>query len=560
MSETREEYELVTDKQKELAPLFDRMDKDEELYFLKPYEMKQLPPNDSKKVDDVANITLNDPLLFATKAIAIIAGAKRQSIVEGDDLTDKQTTKIEQFTDDLYYMVNEWLVKRGILSLDSFVNEQVCIRGRIAARACISLNGNTIRPAVLPLDARQFVYESDQDGMIWGAPIFRRSKAQIKREYGESVQVGSDFAEVVDFWSAERNIIFVDRRVVKDQPNPYGYPPFVVSVCPIGSSFNTTDAQQHQGESIFWANRAIWEEKNRCATILQTINILSLFAGLQYESTLGTAAPKSEQSPWKPRTVHPVEKGGGFRPMPLGDIKNATRLFYSALETALQRGSLSAVDYGTLTFPLSAVAISTLTASRDDIFLPRIQAIALFYQALTRMVIDQCKGFGRSFRLTNEGKRNTYSSGDFKGEYTIKYRFFTDSKEQATANLSIANAAQNFLSGDTIRREVLKLQDPDGEQAKFLSEQAEKVDEVLFLYRRASSLITEDKPVEAYILAQRIVSVLKQRQAQGTITNVNELKGATPQPEMAKPAEPMPLVGGGRMRTPPQEEGVNANV
>ena len=553
MTDETADYKIIEDKKQEMSSIFSRMDKDENLYFLVPYKMMQLPPNDGKEMPDTANITLNDPLLFANKAIAIMGGATMQTVVEGRDMSDKQTTKIEEFLDDFFYMLDEWLVKRSILGLDSFINEQICIRGRIVARTCIRVDkaGNLI-PDVLPLDAKSFVYDIDDKGLIWGAPTFSRSKAQIEREYGK--RISSEFGEVVDFWDAEKNVVFVDREIIKEQANPYGYPPFVLAICPIGSMFNTVNAKEHEGESILWANRNLWQEKNRTATILQTLNIATLFGGLQYESSKGEAASKPEESPYGVRKVHPVEKGGGYKPMPISDIRSATRLFYSILEASLQKGSLSVIDYGTLTFPLSAIAITRLTGQRDDIFLPRIQAKATFYQILSRMVINQCIALKKSFELGQLGSRNTYRANDLKGDYTIKYRFFTLSKEQDIADLSIANAAQGFLSGDTIRREVLKLKNPDGEKTKFLSEQAEKADEVLFLYRRASELIEDEKPLEAYILGKRIVTLLRQRQMQDKLTEAKE------KPDQATRKGLLPLLGaggggqggGGQGRVPPE--------
>jgi len=539
--ETKDIYKLIEDKRSEMSDTFARMDKDENLYFLKPYKMMGLPPNDSKEVEDVANITLNDPLLFATKAIAIIGGATMQTVIEGRDMDDKQTTIIEQFLEDYLYMVDERLVKREIPGLDGFVNEQICVRGRIAARICNRLGKEgDLEADVLPIDTRNFGYDTDNNGLIWGAPTFRRSRAAIKREYDKDVE--ESFVDVVDYWDEKQNIVFIEKEVVKEQKNPYGYPPFVVSICPIGSMLGTDSAIEHRGESILWANRDLWAEKNRTATILQTLNIAALFGGLQYESDQGVNAQKPSVSPFGTRKVNPVEKGGGYKPMPINDIKSATRLFYAVLDASLQKGSLSVVDYGTLSFPLSAVAITRLTGSRDDIFLPRIQAKAEFYQSLSRMVINQCMALKKSLNLGQHGNKNKYTSQELKGDYSINYRFFTISKEQDIADLSIANAAEKYLSGDTIRREVLHREDPDGEEMKFLSEQAEKVDEVLFLYRRASKLIENEKPLEAYILAKRIVTILKQRQLQGAMTDM-QAKG-TPESQGGK--EVLPLLAGGK--------------
>ena len=552
--ETTEEYKLVTAKMEEMEPLFNRMDEDEGLYLLKPYEMKKLDSTEKEK--DVANVTLNDPLLYAKKAIAITGGYQRQTVIEGKDLTDKQTTKIEEFLGDIFYMVNEWLVKREIPSLDAFLNEKACIRGRILGRSCIRLDkeGNII-PDILPLDARWFPYDTDENGMAWAAPIFRRSKAKVEREYGITPKEG--FSEVVDFWTPQKNIVFVEKEVVKTQKNPYGYVPFVQSICPIGSMLSTEDGIKHQGESIFWPDRDLWKEKNEMATILKTLTRKALKGGLQLEVSDPSQAKKPETSPYKEDVVVPVEKGGGFKQLPVNDIKSATRLLYSIVETCLQRGELTPLDYGTLTFPLSSVAILNLIGARNDIFAPILSMIASYYQALSRMIIDQCTSSGKAIKLGRPGGYNTYNPSDLEGAYSIEYNFFLMSKEQTAADLTMANAARGFLPDNYILRELLKVQDPDGLELELKAQQAEKTDEVLFLYRRAISLVDKDKPtqeeqIEAAILTERAETIYRQRKSLGGVSPIEGKREPEPQGK-----ELLPLFtkggGGGAKGTPRPE-------
>jgi hypothetical protein len=314
--------------------------------------------------------------------------------------------------------------------------------------------------------------------------------------------------------------------------------------------FYSKDAMEHKGESILWANRDLWAEKNRTATILQTINVNGLFAALQYETSDLASVKKPKVSPYKQRAVVPVEKGGGFKAMPVTDIKRATTLFYSVLESDLQRGSLAAIDYGTLNFPLSSLAMARLTGSRNDIFLPRVNTKAVFYQALSRMLINQCIALDQPIVLGRKGSENEYKLADLAGDYTIKYRFFTESAEDRIASLTMAKDASLFYSRDTIRRDYLHDKDPDGEEIRFLSEQAEKVDEVLFLYRRARKLLEPvrqgenpsiQNKIEAYLLAQRLQTIIKQRNAMGQLSPIEGNKFAEvqtqPKPEQAETRE-----------------------
>jgi len=111
-----------------------------------------------------------------------------------------------------------------------------------------------------------------------------------------------------------------------------------------------------------------------------------------------------------------------------------------------------------------------------------------------------------------------------------------------------------------VRRDYLHDKDPDGEEIKFLSEQAEKVDEVLFLYRRARKLLEPvskgEKPsiqnkIEAFLLAQRIQTIIKQRNALGQLSPIEGNRFAEVQaegkvrPESAEAKEP---VGAGTTR------------
>lgn len=279
---------------------------------------------------------------------------------------------------------------------------------------------------------------------------------------------------------------------------------------------------------------------------------------MQLEVEHPETAKLPDDSPYGTDKVLMVEKGGGYRPMPIGDIKNATRVGYSIIESSLQRGSLTAIDYGNLTFPLSAIAYTEITSGRNDILMPRIQAIAFFYQALTRMIIDQVMSFGKTITIGQPGNQREYSKSDLDGDYEIKYRFFTQSKEQTIADISIARSAEGILPLGYVYRELMKVQDPDGLLAQLKAQQAENLDEVAFCFERASSLIAmaEKKPepektklyLSAYIMAERAETILKQRRALGTLSPI---EGKTERKPESQGKELLPLMaegkgGGGR--------------
>lgn len=547
----KKEYKLVTEKRTEMKDIFKRMDDDEDIYLLEPYEMYHLPPHDTRKVDDVVNVTLPDPLTFARKAIAIMCGATMESVVKGRKLTPKATTKIEEFLQDIYYMVDEWLPKRRLPNFDAYINEQNCLRGRMLARSCIRIDRERgLVPDVVPLDSRFYVDDTDGNDILWAAPWYQRSRANIERQYSRDtdrkITIAKKSAEVVDYWDKDHEIVFVDGKVVRDQENTYKYPPFVFTIVPAGSMFASSDALEHQGESILWQTRDLWKEKNRAATIMQTMNVNALHPPLQYESGHGEDKPPSEKSPYKSRTIHGIEKGTkGYFPIPFSEIKRATTHFYAILEAALQRATLSAIDYGTLSFPLSAIAITQLTGSRNDIFFPRVQGKASFYQDLSRMMIDQCMGLGRMIEIGHKGSENRYTKSDLNGAYSIEYRFFTDSAEQQLANFSIANAAREYLDLDTILQEVIKVKNPGEVKAKWQSEQLERTDELIFLFRRGKAIFDieetprRDKEIEANIIGQRVRLIRRQREA---MVVPNQIEGQGTEERQQRGRDLLPLL------------------
>lgn len=563
MAETEQKIiEKIDDKIGDMQPIFDRMDTDEKLYFLEAYKMMTLDGH--SEMPDVANITLNDPLTYASKAIAILGSYQRQTEVKG--LTDKKTTKIEEFLADVDYIVDESLTKRDIISLDAFIDEQLCIRGHIGARCCVKSDkeGKFISP-VLPLDTRYFPHDNDHNGMIWGAPIFRRFKNQIEREYEKELQeknitLQKGFNEVRDYWDAIENNVFINKKLAMEEANTWGYPPFVKILCPLGTTLNTTLALKHKGESIYWANRELFAKKNEIASLLETLTIYGLFPGLQYESEEGENAVKPDDYPQGMRKISPIEKGAGYKNLPVMDIKRATSLLYSILEVCLQKGSLTPLDYGTLNFPLSGVTVHSLIGAREDIFLPRLQAKALFRQALSRMVIDQTIKLGKTVYLGQEGKENEYTPQDLKGDYTINYRFSLVTKEQTAADAALANSMKGTLSDDYIRRRIFQVDDPDGMKATLDSEAAVREDDVLrnffrglgFLYE-AEKLTGDEKRIKqdaAKTIMQRIRTIMAQRRAMGQLSPI---EGTQPEP---KPSEEILSlfgkggVGGGAKGTP----------
>ncbi|KKK96849.1 hypothetical protein LCGC14_2658660, partial [marine sediment metagenome] len=290
-------YQLVFDKKQEMSELTKRQDDDRKLAQLDPpYVMKNL---DGQPTPDVINVTMNEAMVFAGRAAAIMSGANMQRIVYGRELSDTDTTTIEEFYRDIYYANDLMLANSLFTSLYGFLIEQILIRGSIAARCLMRTEGGEngkFIPDIMPLDTRYFPYETDSQGLIWGAYETTRTKAQIERDYG--IVIRGRWSTVTDFWDDTVNDIYIAKQHysggsqsgIKDsvkyperkREHGLGYPPLIFMKSGAGfHSLMDVGGLKFQGESIFNNNRGLIPELHRAASIMQTLTAMG-FEGALY--------------------------------------------------------------------------------------------------------------------------------------------------------------------------------------------------------------------------------------------------------------------------------------
>lgn len=564
-------YQLVVDKRGEMSELFKRMDDDKNLAILDPYQMVDLQKN---VTPDVINVTMNEAKVFFDKCCSYMNGANMQRIVYGKDLSDKDTTLIENFYEDIYYANDLILAKAIFCSLYGFLVEQLIGRGHCAARVLLREWKDKFIPEIFPFDTRYFYYETDSTGMIWGAFDTTRSRAQIERDYG--IVIRGKSAVVTDFWDDTVNDIFIggqpykggsltkepEKHPERRREHELGYPPLVFQKSGAGlQSFMDAGILKYQGESVFASNRGLIPELHRAASIMMTLTDMS-FEGALSLHLQETGGDKPE-SPYGRRKITELGINERYEPVPINDVKNATTLFYNMLVGALQRGGLPNIDYGNLSFPLSAVAISKLTASKDAIFIPRLNALALFYREASLMIKKQYVQAGYSVELGEEGMEREYKAEVIDKKFATRYEFHTVSPEQDVANYAIGQQAMAIgISRHTTFTDIIKLRDPDGEINKSRDEKAEQGDIAITLNRRLRSLANREgifdeatgKDIEAEMILQQLEMVLRQRAVGGT-TGLAPAEGGIGAGQNVKPMIPLfgEEGGGGRVTPAPEE-------
>lgn len=546
--------QLVRDKKKEMGRLYDRYDRDKKLAILDPFEMQDLK---GRKTPDVLNVTMNEAQVFLSRSKAIMTGANMQRIVFGRKLDEKDATNIEHFYEDIHYDVDQMFTNLRHTSLYGFLIEQLLGRGAAVVRCLMREDGDKFSPDISGYDVRYFAYESDSTGIMWGAPFALQTKAEVLRDYGIALN-GTRPAVVTDFWDDEVNEISIGDRLYRggsetNDPDRHpertilhglGYAPFVYNQSGVGlQSFMDDGIIEHQGESLFVSNRGLIPHLHHAASIFLTLTDMSFEGALQ----LHLEEPNSGEKPSDPfgrRKVNELGLTEKYTLMPINDVKNAARLFYNMLVGALQRGGLPNIDYGGLSFPLSAVAISKLTASKDAIFLPRLQALGYIYRTLAWMIKDQYIKGGYTTELGEEGMEREYSTSDIDKKFSTRYEFHSTSPEQDIANTAIGQQQIALgVSRETVFTSTLKFNDPIGEINKARAEKVEAGDIAQTLFKAGLQQVEDGELELAEMTLQQLEKVLRDR-ARGMDTGLAPARGGLPSGiDNLKPM--VPLLGEG---------------
>ncbi|KKM18863.1 hypothetical protein LCGC14_1661470 [marine sediment metagenome] len=320
------------------------------------------------------------------------------------------------------------------------------------------------------------------------------------------------------------------------------------------------DSLSHWGESIFFLFRDLVGELNELSSIAKTINFDTVKGALQYASEEGNRAktPKHDKAT-KSGSVTPVEKGGGFSPMPVKDVMAAYGQLMQVVESRIQRGSLSSIDLGIMPGqPPSAIALIQISEGRDQVFLPRLGARGLLNQQLSYMMIDQLKRIGGSVEMGARGHKQSWNTSKLNGEYDIVFKYFIKDPKLDAARSSVAASFGDLMSKRTKMRDVIRYEDPEGEEDELRIEEAELLFPVIKQTRVIKVLAEseDDDHVFEAELAAVSMGVSLERMMAGELPELP--------PERGKPAQPLQLGLGGStsaqrasdlQRTPVSEEG-----
>jgi len=482
--------------------VFKRMDSDEKLWTQEPYELRDAKGD---LLEDVINVTMNDARVFGERVLAV--QNETEEVIEingfrnGKELDGHQTGMIENWWHDLMYVANERLSDIMMPPVDAYSWEQIDIRGRVAARILLSQERDYFEADIMPIDTRQLVFAVGRSGLSKVAFWDDLSKDECEEEYPDYQWQGDNASTVRrwDFWDNTREMVFLGNNLYGVWPNFCGRPPFAIELCQQGTYLKTSDrALRMHGESLFSANRELYPELNRIASIMQTQNMLTLAPPQVLKSVSGRKLPSEPL--YRLGRILALETTEGLQKIDAPDIQASTRFFQALLGGALQRGSISHIDWGNLQFQLSQVAIATLAGASRQVFTPRNNTMARFKHKMFKEARRQFELFNLEAKIGRAGKASTYTAKDLEGEYTTDFEYITALPEETAAAYGLADMAQRWMDDRSIRKNILKYKDYDDVDEKFTVQQAKRTSRALAFFDMAQKMEKQGLKQEAKLL------------------------------------------------------------
>ena len=418
---TEKIVELVKKFEDNHSALHARMEEDYALATLEEYDAG----------DGYRSYTSNEPMTYLQKVTSVLAAASLKvkiPIGQGRrDDRERQDGK-ERFLIGILAANDERLMYLGQPSLLDTLVGFVALRGWYCGRALLVKDleddGKTYAD-ITAFDPLHFSWSMGSKGLKWACFKSMRTVDEIEAEYGMKVakKVGDDKQgiEVYDWYDEDWNAVVIDGQFAK-KPTVHTdglrgrVPVFFGAVghLPLvwGREGGRKDNLRHWGESIFAANRGIYESVN---LIMSTIlHLVALSRNASYTITSRDGSKTLDSNPFFEGSEIPLAEGERIDLLALAKMSQDTGAFLGLISGEIQRGALPYSVYGQLAFQLSGYAVNLLKQATDSPIVPRKQAVDNALKQIGALISDQyASGSFDSMALSGMGKNREWFEETF---------------------------------------------------------------------------------------------------------------------------------------------------
>jgi hypothetical protein len=509
------------------SDLYKRMDEDADLVNLVNNE-SYIKSASGNAIPNTVHIVLDDAARFAWRVESVLNSAIEYPVVEASK-RGFDTDYVEDFISYFFRQIDEMLPLIDIEALNPFLDQQNVRRGRSAARVTIQYKDGKVIPQVVPYDTRYFAYwlrNMSLAGTIYSA---ERTKSQVLSEYQEA-KVSKDIGvKVEEIWTPEKNEIWIEGSLYRDPKNIYNEVPVVYKIVPQGSMLRDPDNLKYRGESIFFLIRDLLPQLNQLVSIIQSLNLREVDRALQLKLPIEMIDPNMEvaghDEVTAPGTVNPVPQQGGYEYMPVGELRDAARLLHDMIQSRIDASTLNRLQ--TLQ-PKTATEILQVVQDQTDLIMPRLAARGSLKKSIILMALKQIKNLVKKgqFKL---GERD-FDLEKLIGDYTLDYAYYFNDPKTDVARANIGISMRGLRPDYAIRRDIMQLRDPDGEEAQLRWEEAEQLSPLVKMDRTIRGLLklAEDgqpgAEEEAKLLTLQLLPAIDQAMAGQMTPQPQEIK------------------------------------
>jgi len=534
---------LIKDKETENFEIDKRQDTDRDLVLLVWGGLKGISEQfKNVEMPGTVSVAMNKAGVYADAFISVLSSLTRQCVIEGE-ITETQKNLTEDFLDSLIYSINQSLIARRVGSLGLLLAQHMSIRRGVGAKLNFDEDG---KPEYTPCDMRWCPFQEDgKGGFEWVANHTRQTGSFFKARFsdweGANIDLipdGSRVLDMYDFENGKVNEIWIDKKKIAEQGNPFGFPRYVITEPMTGYYLYDEGSSKWRAESILALNRNLYPEWNRLSSIVQTGAIDYIKPPYVHEKDNPTKPGIGY--PGIPGEVTDIEKGEKIYPLLKPDLTQVFMTALTNLSQALQQGGISDAELGDVSINQTAIWITSQESIRRRRMNPRIDCISQYYTQLSSLALKEFKmlEFTGTPRFGKGGKGKEFSPDSLPdpGDITIEYRLMYDNPVLNMARRAEAVAMKGVLSDYDILKDVMMHKDPDGGMDRMRRQQAEQASPVAFWLNTAHRLIDvadktigEDKEQiyrEAKVAADTMVNtMLNQGNPEQSTANPVQQKG-----------------------------------
>ena len=395
---------LVDSHERYTEDLRQRMESDWELAILTPFDAGE----------GYREYTSNEPMTYFSKITSALSSGKIKIRIPVEkarrEKRERESAK-ERFIVGILKAADERLARLGQPSLQDQLAGFIDLRGWYCGRMMLvkDLETEETYVDITPWDPLHVSWGMGRNGLKWVCHKTKKTRAEIADEYPGLSMVQAMTAEsyfdsqllddtegldVYDWYDQVNNIVVVENEYAKlpalhtplnEVPVFFGHVgplPLIQSRTLMGNV-----NLKHQGESIFAANRRIYEKLNLVMSTMLQLVALSRDHAFTFTSLDGTKTAK--KNIFLEGSQTPLAVGESIDLLPLLEMSKDTGAFLGLVSAEIQRGALPYSTYGQLAFQLSGYAVNLLKQATDAPITPRKQAMENAYRQIANSICDQ---------------------------------------------------------------------------------------------------------------------------------------------------------------------------